>query len=299
MRLLIFTDRIRKHPLGSRIGKLLASAAQWQDFFGPTGLDPIMDVDRILLAGPQFKDSSEVVAVLKVNVPGDRLKTAVETLVARDPAGMWLDAGVPAARAAADNAERLIVMPASDIVIIAPPRVQKQALALGPNVSFPAPQGGEALSTYVITPSRALAGIFEIPKTIKWVRMKLTATSDGGAVATLIAEDASPELAAEDAKALEGRINFLTQGHSIFGQQITPKYCEPLTLTAQGKEIHGSVSATKAELEPLLEQIAKFANAFARSAAKKAAAKAAAAAAADAGAPPDARVADPREQKDE
>src|SRR5688572_26239385 len=100
VRLIVYTERIRNQPLGPRVGMLLSQAPQWRDFFGPAGLDPIKDVDRILIAGPQLRDSSQVVAVLKYNVSEGRMRQALDAIVQRDPAnGGWLDAGVPAATA--------------------------------------------------------------------------------------------------------------------------------------------------------------------------------------------------------
>jgi hypothetical protein len=115
------TARIRKHPLGGRIGKLLGSVYQWRDFFGPAALDPIRDVDQIVVVGPQFRDSSGVVAVLKLNVPDERVRLAIDALVKSDPEGQWLDAGAPSAIAHADRAPREFVLPAPGIVVVTPP----------------------------------------------------------------------------------------------------------------------------------------------------------------------------------
>ncbi|HEY3234395.1 MAG TPA: hypothetical protein VGJ84_06745, partial [Polyangiaceae bacterium] len=96
VRLVIYTENIRSHPLAPRIGKMLSSIYQWRDFFGPTGLDPVRDIDRILIAGPQLRDSSQVAAVIKYNVSDQRMHQAVDALVQRDTeGGKWLDAGVP------------------------------------------------------------------------------------------------------------------------------------------------------------------------------------------------------------
>ncbi|HEY8944614.1 MAG TPA: hypothetical protein VIM73_10150, partial [Polyangiaceae bacterium] len=43
VKVLIDTQRLRGHPLGARIGKMLGSVYQWRDFFGPTGIDPVKD----------------------------------------------------------------------------------------------------------------------------------------------------------------------------------------------------------------------------------------------------------------
>jgi hypothetical protein len=163
--------------------------------------------------------------------------------------------------------------------------VQKQALALGPKLGFPAPQGKEALTTYVITPWRAFVGLpFEVPKTIKWVRMKVIANADGGATAVILAEDETPELAAEDARALTERLNKVTQLSFGFGGfSIKKSLIDPVTFTSKGVEIHATVTATKKQLEPLLAAIAGYAQRIAQEQKQKAAQKAAAAAQADAG----------------
>lgn len=276
VRLLVFSDRMRNHPLGTRVGQLLGSAAQWQDFFGPSGLDPVKDVDRILIAGPQLKNSSEVVAVLRVNVPQDKLKQALTSLVDSDPQGAWIDAKVPAARTHADRAERIIVLPAPGIVVVTPPSAEKHALSLGPGLRFPNPRGNEALTTYVVTPWRAFVGIpFEVPKSLRWARMKIIPTSDGGATAEVVAEDESEESAKTHAKELTESINKVTElalpSLSIGGLSLggTVRLLEPVEFRAVGKEVHGTVVATAKQLSRLLEAVSAYAKDLAEQAEKK------------------------------
>jgi hypothetical protein len=287
VRLLIFTDRIRNHPLGDQIGKLLAGADQWKDFFGSGGLDPIRDVDRILIAGPQLRDSSEVLAVLRHNASPAKLRGAVDALVQRDPEGKWLEGPVPAAQARADRAPRVFVLASSRILVVTPPSAVDNVLKQAPSLRFPEPKGNEALTTYLVTPWRAFIGVpFEIPKSIKWVRMRITPTSDGGASAELVAKDESPELAEQNARKLMDDINRLTQLSTgvlgkAFGIKSTYSVIEPVVFTAQGDEIHGTVVAKPRQLGALLEVIANLAKEIARKNAEKAKK---AAAAADAGA---------------
>ncbi len=287
VRLLIFNDRIRSHPLGKRIGTLLGAAEQWKDFFGPGGLDPVNDVDRVLIAGPQLKDSSSVVAVLKVSADPTRVKAAVDALVNRDPAGGWLDAGVSAARAKADRAERVFVLPRPGIVVVTPPSAADHALKVGKSLRFPRPKGKEALTTYVITPWRAFRGIpFQVPKSIKWVRMKIVPTDNGGAYAELVAEDESEAAAKQNAQLLTTRLNTvtridLTKKGGVFGKAARfllgdeVKLVEPVAFTSKGKQIHGKVVATPKQLGSLLEAISGYAEQLAKEAKKKKAAAAA------------------------
>lgn len=261
VRLIIYTDRIRNTTLGARIGKMLGMVDQWHDFFGPAGLDPIADFDRILIAGPQLRDSSNVVAVLRYNTSEQRMKKALDALVARDSEqGGWLDAGVPAARARGDRAERIFVLPAPHILVVTPPSAEKSALSLSPRTRFPNPKGDVVLSVYVKTPWRAFIGInYNVPRSIAWVRMKIAPTPDGGATATVIAQDASPEAAKRDADYLTSSINAVTQVNlgivgAIFGHQQL-KLIEPVSFTANGRRIEGLVRATPKELGAVLDAV--------------------------------------------
>ena len=265
VRLIVHTDRIRNQPLGSRVGMLLAQAPQWRDFFGPAGLDPIKDVDRILIAGPQLRDSSEVVAVLKYNVTQGRMRQALDAIVQRDPAnGGWLDAGVPAATARADRAERLFVLPAPGLVVVTPPSAAKSALALGAKTRFPAPKGSEILTAYIVTPSRAFRGIpFRVPESIKWVRVQVLPGADGNATAELVAEDESEESAKVNAEETQRALLALTQLKlgilgSFLGKK-EHKLVERISFSSQGKMIYGSVVVTPSQLNTLVEGAAQLA----------------------------------------
>jgi hypothetical protein len=294
VRLLIFTDRMRNHPLGNRIGELLAAADQWKDFFGPGGLDPVRDVDRILIAGPQLRDSSQVLAVLRTSATPERVRSTVDVLVKRDPEGKWLDAAVPAAKARADRAERIFVLPKPGLVIVTPPSAAEDAIKRGKSLRFPDAKGSEVLTTYVVTPWRAFIGVpFEVPKSIAWVKMKITATADGGATAELEAEDESEELAKKNAEKLAAGINRVTQIQTgalgaMFGVKAF-KLIEPVSFSASGKKITGTVVATPSQLGALLEAVSKLAKEIAAENAKKAKA----AAQADAGAQADAAAGAP------
>jgi hypothetical protein len=202
VRILIYTDTVRGQPLGAQVGRLLASVPQWRDFFGPGGLDPIRDFDRILIAGPQLRDSSEVLAVLQYNVDEPKVVAAVGDIVRSDPqGGSWLDAGVPAATARADRAPRVFVIsPQSRLVIVTPPSAAADAIhrARG-HLGFPPAPGNEAIVAYVNTPWRMFIGLpVSIPKSLQSARMTLTPTAQGGASIALQIRDSSAEQAQSD-----------------------------------------------------------------------------------------------------
>ena len=264
VRLWIYTDKIRQNPIGQRLGPLLRSLYQWRDFFGPTAIDPIRDIDQIFIVGPQLRDSSNVVAILKHHVSPDRMRTAVDALVRADHAGgMWLDAGVPAASAHADGAERRFILPNAQTVIVAPPSAYAAALSAGKLLRLGPSTGPEAAVVYLATPWRAFLGLpMQVPHSIKWARVRVTPTADGGATADLEAEDETPAQAAADADYLTRTANALSQLNlgflgSLLGQQ-SHKFIEHVSFTADGRLIRGNAQITADQLSTALDMAGAF-----------------------------------------
>jgi hypothetical protein len=264
VRITIYTAKIRENPLGKRVGPLLRSLYQWRDFFGPTAIDPIRDIDQIFLVGPQLRDSSNVVAILKHHVPPDRMHTAVDALVRADrQGGMWLDAGVPAASAHADGAERRFILPNATTVIVAPPSAYAGALAAGKLVRLLPSAGPEAAMIYLATPWRAFIGWpVQVPHSIKWARVRVTPTPDGGASAELEAEDGSETEAREDADYLTNKVNELSVLKlgllgALLGQD-SHKFIQHVSFSADGKTLRGEAQITAAQLSDALDMAGAF-----------------------------------------
>ena len=257
----IFSEKIRNHPLARRIGPLIASVPQWSDFLGPAALDPIRDVDRILVWGPQLRDSSEVGALVKVNVSQERVHAAIDGIVQSDPeTGAWLDAGVPAATAKVDRAPRVFILPPSDLIIVVPPSAAEKTMKAAPKLKFKPGKGPEVLTARLKTPWRAFRGTgipFDIPKSIEDARFKLTPDESGGAVLEMIAKDENPEKAAENAETLQRALlaaSTLDLGFlgAILGTG-RHKIVERIELTAQGSEIHGVAYFTARQLGEIID----------------------------------------------
>ena len=264
VRIMLYTDKIRSNPLGARLGPLLGSLYQWRDFFGPAGVDPIRDVDQMLIVGPQLRDSSNVVAILRHHLPQARMRAAIDKIVVADKlGGEWLDAGVPVASAHADGAERRFVLANSRTVVVVPPSAYAAVLAAGKQLSLQPSKGQEAAMIYLATPWRAFKGLrIKIPESIHWARIRITPTVDGGANAELEAEDDSAESAEQDAAYLTSTANALSQLNlgflgSLLGQQ-SHRLIEHIGFTADGKMIHGTASVTADQLSSALD----FAGAF-------------------------------------
>lgn len=254
--LLLLSDRVREHPLGPRIGKLLTDFPQWSSFFATAEIDPIRDLNRILIVGPEFRRSADVVAIIQHRLGREVLRKAVDRLVQRPPHGRWLKAKFPAARAHADRAERLFVLPSPNLLVVAPPHLEKQLLA-APPLKFPAPDGREAVVLHVRSPAHALRGLpLALPESISWLRLDVMVLENGGAELRVTAEDASPELARSHGQTLSLAINALTNPDlgalgALLGLR-TIAFIDPIELRASGTHISGQVDVSRAQLERLM-----------------------------------------------
>ncbi|HEY0463108.1 MAG TPA: hypothetical protein VGC79_02815, partial [Polyangiaceae bacterium] len=264
VRITLYTDRIRANPLGKQIGALLGSLYQWRDFFGPAGIDPIKDIDQIYIVGPQLRNSSNVVAILRHHLPAAKMHAALDLLVRSDKqGGEWLDAGVPVASAHADGAERRFVVANAQTVVVTPPSAFAAAAAAGKQLTLRPSKGSEAALIYLATPARAFLGLpIKVPDTIKWARVRITPTAEGGANAELEAEDENAEAASEDAAYLTRTTNALSQLNlgflgSLLGQS-SHRFIEHVGFTAEGKMIHGTASVTADQLQTALDMAGAF-----------------------------------------
>jgi hypothetical protein len=260
VKLLLLNDRIRALPIGPRIGKLVSRLPQWRSFFGPSGLDPVRDIDRMYVAGPQFRSSSEVVAVMQYGVTEATMHKAIDGIVNREPKGEWFDTKVPAARARADRAERVFVLLKGKMVLMVPPHLKDDAIEKGAHLQLPKLSGDAAAIAVLSKPWRALLGLnspLEIPRSIASATLTVIPSSDGGAVLHVVAVDESKEAARDDAALLTRAINVATQrdvgalGALLFGGQ-TLSLIEPVELTADGATIRGDARITPRQLERII-----------------------------------------------
>lgn len=264
VRITLYTERIRSNPLGARVGPLLGSLYQWRDFFGPAGVDPIRDIDQIAIFGPQLRDSSNVIAVIRHHLPKARMRAAIDKIVVADKlGGEWLDAGVPAASAHADGAERRFVLANAETVVVTPPSGYAATIDNARFMHLFPSKGAEAAMIYLATPWRAFLGLpVKVPESIQWARVRITPTADGGATAEIEAEDESPEKAAEDAAYLTRTADALSQLNlgflgSLLGQQ-SHRFIEHIGFSADGKMIRGSAVVTADQLSSALDLAGAF-----------------------------------------
>lgn len=268
--LLIDAEKLRGHPLGRQVGSILSGIYQWRDFFGPTGIDPVRDIDRILVTGPQFRKSADVIAVIQHRLGGERMRSALGRLVEHDTEqGQWLDAGVPIARATADRAARYFVVLSPKVVVVTPESGLKSAekLAEGQQkkgrrapFSIPALPGAVIATASVATPWRAFKPFrVRIPETIRHVRASVEPRADGGAILRIDADDESPEAAVRDAEEIQRLASSATRVDlGFFGRALGVgkiEFVESVSFRANGSSIIGEVTLSASQVVDVMGQI--------------------------------------------
>ena len=107
---------------------------------------------------------------------------------------------MPVASAHADGAERRFVVANAQTVVVTPPTAYAAAAAAGKRLTLRPSKGPEAAMIYLATPSRAFIGLpIKVPESIKWARVRITPTDNGGATAEIEAEDENADTASDDA----------------------------------------------------------------------------------------------------
>ncbi|MGK3963297.1 hypothetical protein WMF38_03805 [Sorangium sp. So ce118] len=249
VQVLIAGDRLRSHELGEWFGRILTTIPQWQSFFSDTSVDPIRDIDHLLIAGPQLRDSSKVVAVMDYRAPEQVMRAAVDVIVQRSN-GAWIeDAPVPAARATAERSERIFAMvPDRRLLVVLPAEEEAQLSKLKSMKGFnKSSAAGIVIS--MLTPANAFRGVQALPRSLAWMRLTVTPTKDGGADLALTAGDESAEEALAHARELTRTLNALrTINLGITRIDVV----DEVTFNTDGKVIWSKLHVTNRQLKLIM-----------------------------------------------
>lgn len=257
VRVTVDTEKLRAHRLGARVGGLLRGIYQWRDFLGPAGIDPVRDIDRIYIVGPQLRRSANVTVIIQHRLGKELMHEALDRLVQRDPSGGWDEAKVPTAHATADGAPRFFVQPSPAIVIVTPPETLASSQRFFPRY-LPKLKGQVIARTYIATPWRAVRGLpFRVPQSIAWAEIQIEAAESGGAVVHIEAQDESAETASKNANELTSAVLAATSLNlgvlgDLLGQR-PRQFVQSVEFEAKGDRILGTITASEQQVQDALD----------------------------------------------
>ena len=251
--ILLSMDAIRAHPSGAELGPVFATLPIWKNFFVGSGIDPVKDLDRILVAGPQFRESSKVVAVVKLKLPEPKIRAVLEGIRSRAvPEGTWESETVMLAKI--DGAARVFVMQGSGVLLVVPESLGEMARGMK-SASFPGAKG-EAIVVFLKAPGKALRGApFAIPKSLKWVRLATSLAPDGSATARIDCLDESADAAQKSAELLTAGLEGATTTEvPILGKV---RMIDPVVFQAVSDHVQATIRLNPGQARELARIIAK------------------------------------------
>jgi len=256
VQVLISSDRIRKHELGAAFGRLLTTIPEWKGFFEGTGIDPIRDLDHVLITGPQLRDSRKVVAVMDYNLTEAKVRGAIDVVLDRSkPKGSWLeDSPVPAARATADKGERIFALvPDKRLLAVLPADASDQLKTLKDHRGF-AKSSAVGILISMVTPARAFKNLpIKVPPELTRLRLAVTPTADGGADVALELTDGSADLATTHAAEIDEAIERIRKPDlGVLGSFGSIELFTRVTFESSGPIIRGRTHVTEHQLRRIM-----------------------------------------------
>jgi hypothetical protein len=244
--LVVWFSTIREHPLGPLVGNVIACNQQWQDFMGNL-IDPLRDLDGVMLVGPRMSDTSKLTILAQHHLDESRASEILASLgdMARKngtggpvPGGQ---AGILAVRFHADRADRIALTHPRNMIIVTPPDGFTQLRDDPEPMSLPAGHG-QAMSLTMVTPWRPARAVgAHLPESLSEIRVNIFAAPDGGVNAQIEFDDQDPTLAkahasdvTEQVRAvgglLLGDIQFVAQANHIVAQTHLARITSALAL---------------------------------------------------------------------
>jgi hypothetical protein len=231
--LVFWFSTMREHPLGPLVGSLLACNPQWRDFMGDV-IDPLQDLDGVMLVGPRMSDTSKLTILVQSRMDEAKVREVMGFVGAaahKSGAGGMFDAGAgaQAIRFHADRADRIAFTHPKNLIIVTPPEGFEQLRAQREAMSLPAGRG-QAMSLTMVNPWRPLRMVgMRLPETLSEIKVNVFATDGGGVRVEIEFDDQDAASAAahagevtEQARAAAGPllsdITFVAEGNRLHAE---------------------------------------------------------------------------------
>jgi hypothetical protein len=183
------------------------------------------------------------------NLSPDAAREAIDRVLHRTN-GVWLDdAPVAAAKARIAGVPRLFAhVPERRLLVVLPAEATDQLDRL--KQAKPFRNSAEGVVVSMLTPARPFKGYFPLPESLKWLRLALTPTADGGADLALDAGDRSHEEAEAHAKDLTRELD-ARRRIDVLGLA-SVEIVEAVAFVADGDVIRARTHLPKQKLEVIM-----------------------------------------------
>jgi hypothetical protein len=251
---------IRTHPIGGKLGPLIAAIPQWDDFLGGTHLDAVRDTDWILINGPSLWNTERLAILVHYSAPDAIVDQAVASIAKRYVHGGPFDAGVPGVKgvlAQADRSERVFLRPQPHLVAIVPKDYAPAAAALLRHAPIKAPRPAEAFRIILHRPHDSIgirASGIEIPASIADLRLWVVPRADGGA--DVYGEGDTPDPAAAAAAADDMRKIVRSLRRNILIAIASQGLLEGVELSSDGPTMRLHMPASREQVYGVVQLLA-------------------------------------------
>jgi hypothetical protein len=248
--LVINAEVIRKNPVGATLGYLLRALPQWDQFMAGTTLDPVRDIDWIVISGPSLVNTERDVVLVHYSAPDTTMDRAVAAIGRRYTGGGFIDAGVRGVKATlahADRAERVILRPQSRVLAVVPPSAASKVARqlVGARVTAPIREG-DAVYLRFVSPHRAIA---DLPDSIHELRLRVVPRADEGADVYV---DGDTDDAAAAAAAAAQVARFVRRHNDTLTSLVTHGLLDHVETSSEGSSLKVHLTVTRDQIATLV-----------------------------------------------
>lgn len=250
MTLVLSMTPMSEHPIGRRLGPLIAALPAWRELLRAAVADPVRDLDWVYATGPGVAGAATGVTLLGYSGTDAAIDAAVDALARQSTAVTSFELGVAGARgtlAKLDDGARVLLRAHPKLLAAAPPdRAKSAAAALVRARVRPPAQDPEALALDVRRPhDRA----HQVPEAIRRAHVRVLARADGGAEVFADGECddvASANAAADELRATIRRVN------GFLVRLATANLLDRVEIQTENEKIKLHLVATRDQLQATL-----------------------------------------------
>jgi hypothetical protein len=205
MTLGLWFSSLRESPLGKRLIDLASCDREWKRFMDQ-GVDPLRDLEGVLVVGPGLFHSGQLTAAVRHELSAERVRGVMESLVTQSGArGHWLRPDVASVRLG--RSQRVLLSPQRDLFFVTPVKGWEALHKVKEPLRVPSAEG-RAASLVFVKPNRVLERVgLRLPKRIGELRVEVFANLDESADIKVELEASTAEAASQESESVSKQMH--------------------------------------------------------------------------------------------